>query len=265
MRLLLITLFFSLSSAWAVGDLTPLLGERDGCLIVAELRTGKRLKVFNEKRCDQRLSPASSFKIAAALMAFETGVLENENQSIKWDRVRRSREELNQDQTPYSWMRDSVLWVTQWITPQLGLDTIKKYLKKFSYGNQDFSGGIREAWVDSSLKISANEQVNFIRNLWNEKLPVSKKAMGLTKKIIFIKKLGEYSSIYGKTGTGCIDKGCVEHPARMLGWFVGVLNNGEKDFVVVANASDLKKFERPAGPRIRETAISLLGQLHLIR
>src|ERR1700724_2019518 len=97
-----------------------LFDKQEGCFVISDLSSGKVLEEYNEKRCAKRFAPQSSFKIAAALMAFEKGVFENENQVIKWDGVARDRKEEDKDQTPYTWMKYSVVWVTQWITPQLG-------------------------------------------------------------------------------------------------------------------------------------------------
>lgn len=250
-------------------DYKPAFGARDGCFVLSQISTGKIIEEYNSKRCTERFSPCSSFKIAAALMAFEKGILKDDNQVVKWDGVKRDREELNQDQTPYSWMKNSAMWVTQWITPQLGIDTIGTFLKKFAYGNQDFSGGITTAWQTSTLKISAHEQSQFIRNLWLGSLPVSKQTIDLTKKIIFIKKLGSNSELYGKTGTGClVGHDCDKLPGkRMIGWFVGVLKNEKEEYAFAANASDLEPDpkDRPAGPRLRETTIDLLTKLGLVK
>jgi beta-lactamase class D len=240
-------------------------GPRDGCFLVTNLKSGEVVSEFNSKRCEERFSPCSSFKIAAALMAFEKGVLKDENQIIKWDGIKRERPELNRDQTPYTWMSNSAKWVTEWITPQLGLETIQQFLNDFQYGNKDFSGGLKDAWQTTSLKISAREQSAFLTKLWKGELSISKRAIDLTKKITFIKKIGKASELYGKTGTGClVGHACMEHPDKMIGWFVGILKTRNNDYVFAGNASDLIPQGPPAGPRIRETTVRLLEKAGLV-
>jgi beta-lactamase class D len=252
--------------AFSSADFKKEFGARDGCFLVTDLSTGKMVAEFNAKRCSERFSPCSSFKVAAALMGFDKGVIKDENQIIKWDGVKRDRPELNQDQTPFSWMSNSAKWVTEWIMPQLGMETIHRFLTAFDYGNKDFSGGLKDAWVTSSLKISAREQSEFFRKFWKNELPISTKAVDLTKKIIFIKKLGTSSELYGKTGTGCL-KGheCMEQAGKMLGWFVGVLKTGSGDYIFASNASDLVPQERPGGPRMRDTTIEILEKMGLVK
>lgn len=247
-------------------DFKILFGERDACFVIVDLKSGKQISEYNPKRCAERFSPCSSFKIAAAVMVFEKGLLKDENQIVKWDGKTRDREEINKDMTPLTWMSESAKWVTEWIMPQLGLETIKKFLSSFSYGNQDFSGGFKGAWQTNSLKISAHEQVEFLKKLWTDQLPVSKRAMDLTSKITFIKKLGAKSELYGKTGTGClVGHECMSRPGKMIGWFVGVLKSESGEYVFAANGSDLTDQKAPAGPRMRNTSIEILEKMKLVR
>lgn len=252
------------TSSFASIDYKKYFVDQDACFILTDLQSGKMISEYNPARCKERFSPYSSFKIPASLMAFDKGVFKDENQKIKWDGVKRERAEINQDQTPLTFMSYSVKWVTEWIMPQVGKESIDSYLKAFNYGNQDFSGGLKNAWVSSTLKISAYEQIHFLSHLWNNKLKVSPKATELTKKVMFIKKLGN-SELYGKTGTGCLEgHACMSRPDKMIGWFVGVLKTETNTYVFAANASDLKPMGPPAGPRTRDTTVEILRKLELV-
>lgn len=238
--------------------------DRDACFVVIELESGKKITEHNSKRCDERYSPYSSFKIPASLMAFDKGVFKDEHQVIKWDGVKRDREEINQDLTPLTFMSHSAKWVTQWIMPQIGMKSTQDYLEKFNYGNKDFSGGMETAWVSSSLKISVNEQIKFLTNFWKGKLGTSTRANDLTKKVMFIQKIGTSGELFGKTGTGCLeDKNCKMTAGKMIGWFVGILKTPSKTYVFAGNASDLKNQSSPGGPRMRDTTIQILTQMGL--
>ncbi len=250
--------------AAATVDYKSFFGDRDGCFILQDIKTGKVVEEFNSERCSQRISPFSSFKIAAALMGFESGVLKDENQVIKWDGKKHEIDEHNQDLTTATWMKYSAKWVTEWMMPQIGSKKIQKYLHDFSYGNEDFSGGLTDAWQSSSLKISATEQLAFLTRLWKEKLPLSPRTFALTKKIIFIKDLENKVSVYGKTGTGClVGHDCMTKPDKMVGWFVGIAKTKTGEYVFAANATDTKPMKDGAGPRLRRDVIGLLEKLTL--
>lgn len=264
----LILIIFQCINSFALtdADFKKEFGDRDGCFLISDLKTGKIISEYNSKRCQERFSPCSSFKIAAALMAFEKKVLKDENQVIKWDGVSRGRAEIDKDLTPYTWMSASAIWVTSWIMPQLGKESIQGFLETFSYGNKDFSGPRIEPWQTSSLKISAHEQLAFISKLWKGELPLAKNTNELTKRIILVKKLGQKSELYGKTGTGClVGTACMDHPDKMIGWFVGVLKNGETEYAFAANATDLIPQGPPAGPRVRNTTIQILEKMGIVK
>ncbi|MBN8542512.1 MAG: peptidoglycan DD-metalloendopeptidase family protein [Deltaproteobacteria bacterium] len=240
-----------------------LFHDRDGCFIMKQLSTGRIVKSYNSNRCAQRFSPNSTFKIPAALMAFENGIFETADQLIKWDGKKYSRKEENQDQTPFSWMDQSVVWPTQVIMRKMIDKKRRKYLDEFKYGNQDFSGGVTTAWLDSSLKISADEQIAFLTRFWQETLPLSKSTFENTKKILFIKKLNSTAELYGKTGTSCAIEGCEVKIGRRRGWFVGIVKTPADNYVFAANAEDLKPRPGYAGPRLRKDVTEAFGHMNL--
>src|SRR5262249_11385373 len=110
------------STAWsAEADYASLFVGRDGCFELYDLKTNKTITRSNPKRCATRLSPCSTFKVPISLMAFDAGILKDENSSLKWDGTQYSRKEWNQDQTAATWMSRSVVWFSQRLTPQLGM------------------------------------------------------------------------------------------------------------------------------------------------
>lgn len=215
--------------------------DKDACFVLYDLTTNKVVIEYNHKRCNERVFACSTFKIPLAIMAFDQNILQNENTVIKWDHINRGDfPGWNQDQTPKNWLQYSVVWVSQWITPQIGMNKIIKYLAGFSYGNQDMSGGITTAWLSSSLKISAYEQINFLKNLWQSSLPVSPRAMALTKKILPEEITTSGDIIFGKTGSGYIDSRN-DPNGRMLGWFVGYIIHNNHQYAFATNSSDIKR------------------------
>ena len=68
-------------------------------------------------------------------MAFDADIIIDKT-IFKWDgKTKSTLPGWNQDQTPASWQKYSVIWVSQQITPQLGLDKIKKY-RNYSAHNE---------------------------------------------------------------------------------------------------------------------------------
>lgn len=239
----------------------------DGCFILYNLTTNK-IEIKYEtpnKRCDQSIPTNSTFKIPLALMAFDQHLI-TESTVFKWDGKTKSKiEGWNQDQTPYTWQKYSVVWVSQQISPKIGLKNIKNYLAKFNYGNQDFSGnpgkndGLTHAWLSSSLKISAIEQLEFLKNM-NKALtnPNAKKDFGIsqeavirTNKILLADKVLDNNMIViGKTGSGWQGRTDGDNSGKLRdGWFVGFVgdaSSSKQKYIVVTNVTDKVKPKKSA-------------------
>lgn len=215
-----------------------------GCFLLYDLNTRKFLKEIGEG-CRERLPACSTFKVPLALMAFDANVLKDEKQIYKWDGVERMLPAWNKDHNAESWMKESVVWFSQKITPVLGKKKVENYLMSFEYGNADLSSGLTDAWLHSpgnpagSLSINAYEQVNFMEKLWTEKLPVSKKALELTKKITYLETSPNGFVMSGKTGSNFYDK----ERKIQLGWFISHIKKNDKEYIAVTTISDLEPVE----------------------
>lgn len=222
------------------------------CFILYSVTSQKIVSEYNpHNRCSQRISPDSTFKVALSLMAFNQGVI-TQKTIFKWDGQKSGMPGWDQNQTPATWLKYSVVWVSQQITPQLGYDRIEHYLAGFNYGNQDFSGdpgqnnGLTHAWLASSLQISAIEQLNFLKAMLGNELPVNHDAVTNTEKNMYLGKLDNGADYYGKTGSGRHGRNEREtNPSHLRdGSFIGFINNGTQQYIFVSNLTD--KYPVPA-------------------
>jgi beta-lactamase class D len=193
----------------------------------------------------------------------------DENTPFKWDGKDYGMPGWNKDQTAASWIKESVVWVSQRITKQLGKETIEKYLKDFGYGTADMSGGIETAWLTvgtptnqvtkTTLLISADEQARFLTRLWKGDLPVSKRALEMTKKLTFVENSPHGYELNGKTGSGFIGP---DHASR-IGWFVAHIGKANEEYVSVVSftASKMPEGNRYAGYEAREKLKKILTDL----
>lgn len=202
------------------------------CFELLDCRSGKVYK-FNEEQCRKRLPPQSTFKVFNSLAGLETGVLKDGNHPMKWDGQKRWRKEWNQDQTLKTAIQYSTVWYFQKVASEVGAEKMNSYIKACNYGNEDISGGITEFWIDSSLKISADEQVTFMKNLYFDTLPFSKRNIDIVKSVTQLSKTSA-GELHGKTGTSGKDGKSV------LGWFVGYVVHAGKPYIFATNieASD---------------------------
>lgn len=185
-----------------------------GTIIVTDERIGSAsTEVYDRVRSRKRYSPASTFKIPHALFALDAGVVRDEFQIMRWDSITRPIETWNQDQNLRSSMRNSVVWVYQKFAEAIGEEREGYYLRKINYGNASTSG-MNPFWVEGNLSISAKEQIDFLRRLYQNKLPFSVEHQRLVKDIMIVEAGRDYI-LRAKTGwSGTIGwwVGWVEHP-----------------------------------------------------
>ena len=154
------------------------------CFLLTELGS-KRPAAASSPACDERVSPASTFKIPHALAALDAGVASGPDQTFRHDGDDRSRSpSWQRDHTLASAMHHSVLWVFQRIAGQLGPERERAYLRKLDYGNGDISSGLTGFWNGGSLKISPREQERFVRRLFEDALPVSPAAQSAVRRML---------------------------------------------------------------------------------
>jgi beta-lactamase class D/beta-lactamase class D OXA-1 len=230
------------------------------------LNQNKLIYSNHSSLCNKRLSADSTFKVALSLMAYNEKLITSKS-IIPWDGKKKEFEAWAHNQTPKSWLKYSVVWVSQRLTPKLGMKKIKYYLNAFHYGNQNFEGnpkthdGLTQAWLSSSLKISASEQLAFLNNMINHSLPLSPFAVDETIKNMALDDIvfNGYH-FYGKTGSGHEP----QKPHVQNGWFIGFMTKGKKRYSFVSNMRDAKAHlsKRPYGGALAKAgALSFLNNL----
>lgn len=170
----------------------------------------------------QGFTPASTFKICNSLIGLETGVIADENFVITWDGVKRQREEWNRDQDLKTAYKNSTVPYYQELARRVGGARMKQWLDKAGYGNADTSGGIDLFWLRGGLRISPAQQLNFLKRLYREDLPFSKRSMAITKKIMIEEENASYT-LRSKTGWG-------DQDGMNIGWYVGYVTTTDNAY-----------------------------------
>lgn len=205
----------------------------EAAFVVTDRKKNQYIR-YNSSRCQQRFSPYSTLKIPNSLIALETGAIENENVVVAYNRDRHPLEawwpvEWQRPQNMRSAIKYSVIWFYQEIAKKVGKAQYQKYIKQFQYGNQDISGDIDRFWLGSSLQISANEQVEFLKQFYNGKLSVSNRTTDIVKDISVLEKNSDYK-LSGKTGCASPANNC-----NTLSWFVGYLEKTDNVYLFATN------------------------------
>lgn len=253
------TLAFQPALAWRIDPLAAAASRQPfACLAIADAASGASL--LREGRCDERVTPASTFNIVVSLMGYDSGVLTDARTPMMPFKAGYTdyNPSWRQDTDPTLWFKNSVLWFAQQVTAALGMERFQRYVDSFDYGNRDVSGdagennGLSLSWVGSSLKISPLEQVAFLRKMVRRELPLSPRAYEMTSRIMAPVTLSNGWVVQGKTGTALATPagGNEEDSKLQYGWYVGWASKGGRTVVFARLVLDDRR-ESAGGPRAR--------------
>lgn len=228
-------------------DVDEFFANENGTFLLRDVKTRKTF-VYNKERATTRLTPESTFKVPNALIGLQVKAVRDEYDVKRWDGVEREFDTWNRDHTLGSAMRESAIWYYQEMARDIGEPRMKEWVQKVSYGNEDISEGIDQFWLNSSLKISALEQANFIEKLYKEELPFDKPVMKTVKRMM-IQEEGDHYTLYGKTGTRLSD--------MALGWYVGFINVDNHSYVFITNVDD-------SGTKAKNITLNILKKYNLM-
>jgi beta-lactamase class D len=236
------------------------------CTVVIDEESGDIL--HRKGSCDERTYPMSTFKLPLAMMGYDAGILTDETTPLwKYRKEFGGSARVQEDFNPTSWEKESIVWYSQEITRRLGEAKFEDYIQRFDYGNRDVSGGpgkdgLTGAWLMSSLTISADDQVDFIRRFLTERLPISDHAVEMTKNIVPRFEAADGWVIHGKTGSGWLrDKAGKRAKERPLGWFVGWAEKEDRRVVFARLFVSNRAHNEPLSFETRDTLIEDLPKI----
>lgn len=197
-------------------------------IVVTRLSDGQRW-ISNPARAQKRFSPASTSKIPHTLIALESGVATPAT-VFTWDGVHRSSRNWNRDQTLASAFEHSAVWVYQEIARAAGPATMSEGLASFEYGNENVGTAdqLTTYWLDDTLRISTIEQIVFLSNLAQKRLPLSDETYAAAF-YIMESDSGANWSMRSKTGWR------FSKTSMDVGWHVGWLACSDDTFVFALN------------------------------
>ncbi len=236
-------------------DFSAAFGSYSGAFVLYDGAHQSWLR-YHPEQCRVRSTPCSSFKVLNSLIALETGVASGPDFRLPWDGTQYSIEPWNHDQTLRSAFSVSCVWYFQALATRVGLARYQQILPKVGYGNNDVTGGATQFWLQSSLTISPDEQVEFLRRLHTRKLPFSDKTVDTVLDIMTLSRTGQ-TIFRGKTGS----TGPKPKDMEPLGWFIGSVSTPSGDYFF---ATRVTGGENPDGRAARMITESILSTLKIL-
>lgn len=225
----------------------------EGCFVLYDLNKDSYSK-YNPTRCAERFIPASTFKIYNSLVGLETGAVKDEFEIFKWDSVKRFYDKWNQDIDMENAIKYSAVWYYQELARRIGEEKMQYYISLNHYGNKDISGGIDKFWLNGGLRISADEQIEMLKELYHNELKFSQRSMDIVKRIMIYDQTDKYT-IRAKTGWAI-------RVEDQIGWFVGYVEKGINVYFFAINLQS-KNPEEGFTSR-KEITFSILKELGIL-
>jgi beta-lactamase class D len=210
--------------------------------------------IYNlERYKDSAFLPASTFKIVNSLIGLHTGKIVNEKMLIKWDGIERRVAAWNKDLTMEEAFKTSAVNYYQEVARRIGKDTMQIWLDSLKYGTRKINGPVDSFWLNNTLKITPDEELGLVKQLYFEQLPIDKRSQRIVKQVMLFEDNANYKLSY-KTGWGFKENG------KALGWIVGWIEENKHPYFFVLNVEgdhDLDMF--PVRMRILKGILTQLG------
>jgi beta-lactamase class D len=207
--------------------------------------------------------PASTFKIINLLIALETNTIQDENEVVQWvghtDTVKYGfRPEIYHDMPVREAFEESAGWVFVELAKKIGKDRYRDYLTRCRYGNNDLSQTDTDFWNFGNFAISPKNQVEFLRGLYEETLPFSKRNMAIVKKVMITEQTDAYT-IRAKTGW-------TRDNNINTGWWTGYIETKNGTYLFATRLlQDRKQNRADFGPCRKEITKKVFKDLNIIR
>lgn len=225
----------------------------EGTFVLLEERSGE-LRGTNRKRAEQRFVPASTFKIANALIGLSLGAVHNVDEVIPY----------TGDANPFmrEWlepmglrgaMKVSNLPLYQELARRIGLQRMREAIVRLGYGNQQIGSDVTTFWLRGPLAISAVEQTSFLSRLAHRTLPFPDPAMRQVAEITQVDS-GPGWSLHAKTGWQ-------NAPGAGVGWWVGWVQRGERITPFALNIAMTSSADAPKREQLGRASLQALGIL----
>jgi beta-lactamase class D len=229
--------------------------EGQGCFGLFDNGQGQ-FTIYNLKRYrDSAYAPGATFQIFHALVGLSSGSVFSDTVLLPWD----GRMRLGPGgDTMAAWNKDMNLKEAfaannagffQQLAHRIGRDTLQKMLDSIGYGNKNMGAAIDSFWFNNSLKISADEQLGFVKKLYFRQLPFQNREQDMVKNALIREKTDKYTLAYS-TGWSRPSAGA------SLSWVVGWIEENQHPYFFVLNMETTHSNLRPDS-----TALSIVREI----
>lgn len=231
--------------------------EVEGSIMIYDSKND-RVFQHNPQRNVTNFPTASTFKILNSMIALETGVISDEIAILTWDGIQRELPEWNRDLNLREAFKLSAVWFYQVLARRVGYDRMKHWVIQAGYGNQEIGrkDEIDQFWLNGTLRITPQQQIEFLHRLYKNDLPFSERTLSIVKDIMITEKTPDYT-IRAKTGWFGFGNDSIPN----IGWYVGYLEKGENVYFFATNIDIRNKKDSAARIELTRRCFKALAVL----
>jgi len=221
-----------------------------GTIVISPLHDGETF-IHNDLRANLRFPCASTFKILNTLISLEEKVISEKGDILKWDGISREIPAWNRDQTLESAFRSSCVWCFQELARRVGATKYKNHLIASAYGELHEPFDETTFWLDGSLKISAVEQVEFLKQVYRRSLPFKESSYETLRQVMLVEQSPGHS-LWAKTGWATK----TDPP---IGWYVGYVETRKGAWFFAMNMNARDQIDLPLRQKLTLEALQAKG------
>lgn len=210
----------------------------------------------------QATLPASTFKVINLLIALETKTIPDENHIVSWpgstDTAKYGyRPDIYHDISVKEAFEVSAGWAFVELAKKIGRANYKRYLTACGYGNVNLSQQDADFWNFGAFAISPQDQVAFLKKVYDGNLPFSKRNLDILKKIMVTETNPGYT-IRSKTGW-------TRDSGINTGWWMGYVTTKDNVYFFATRLlQDRKNNQASFGSCRKEITLSVFRDLKII-
>ena len=177
---------------------------------------------------------------------------------LTWDGIQRELPEWNRDLNLREAFKLSAVWFYQVLARRVGYDRMKQWVIQGGYGNQEIGSkdDIDQFWLNGKLRITPQQQIQFLHRLYKNDLPFSERTLSIVKEIMIAEKTPDYT-IRSKTGWFGFGNDSIPN----IGWYVGDLEKGENVYFFATNIDIRNKKDSAARIELTRRCFKALAVL----
>lgn len=232
----------------------PLLFNQAQTQAVFVTYDGIHLKSYGNdlNRAKTEYIPASTFKMLNALIGLQNAKATN-TEVFQWNGEKRTFSAWEKDMTLAEAMQASAVPVYQELARRIGLDLMRKEVKRVGFGNMNIGQQVDNFWLVGPLKISPEQEAKFAYQLAQQQLAFDQTVQQQVKDMLYIERRGD-TKLYAKSGWGM-------DVEPQVGWYTGWVEQPDGKVTAFALNMNMQTGDDPN--ERKQLTLSVLDKLGL--